>query len=725
MSRQLSILAALVGLIATPALSQNQAKGALYTRVEGDRVSAAVVLRINPDWYLYHTDLGSPDVIGTPATFEFGGEGITWGEFQLQAPKVGEVDDEILGQYTYNYHVGKIVGYAVGTLVAGAQVPEVTLSLTGLTCSNVTGTCVPYDEELASKGAGKDKYWEDWPEEFGALPAAAPAVQDSTAAIRPSITSPSISSPSITKPPLTSPSFSPGGGGGPQELVRGTLWVRVEGDQARAVIELEIEEGFHVYHGPSDSDLGHEDTIAVPTTASLEYGDIEWGRVEFPAPEDYDQGQGVIANVHHGTLRLLFRGLAGEEPDPADVLARVAGQVCDDSSCIPFELELEPAAGNGPEAAFAGFDAPVAATLQASGNANPVPPLWEFLLWAVFWGVITLLMPCTYPMIPITISFFTKQAIARDGKVLPLSLTYGAGIVLIFILIGLVAAPVIIPFATHPVTNIVIGGLFLLFALVLFGMINLQPPQFLNKIAGQASARGGFGGVFLMGATLVVTSFTCTAPFVGALLGQAARSGSGGMVLQDFIRVVLGMGVFGLTMATPFVLLSLLPGRMQKIPQAGEWMNTLKVFLGFVELAAALKFLSNADVVWGWGIISREVFLIAWVAIFVGAGIYLFVRATRSTDAAGERQVNRKLVSGGVLSMAFALYCAWGVPGNDMDEFVMTAMLPPYSHAPVVEFFGGTVAEDAHVVVLDDYPRALEVARTQDKLLLVNFTGFS
>jgi hypothetical protein len=119
------------------------------------------------------------------------------------------------------------------------------------------------------------------------------------------------------------------------------------------------------------------------------------------------------------------------------------------------------------------------------------------------------------------------------------------------------------------------------------------------------------------------------------------------------------------------------------------------------------------------------VFLIAWVAIFAAAGIYLFVKATRSVNSSGEKQLNNKLVGGGVLSMAFAFYCAWGVPGNDMDELVMTAMLPPYSHKPVVEFFGGTVREDLHEVVKDDYEGALALARAQDKLLLVNFTGFS
>ena len=149
-------------------------------------------------------------------------------------------------------------------------------------------------------------------------------------------------------------------------------------------------------------------------------------------------------------------------------------------------------------------------------------------------------------------------------------------------------------------------------------------------VASKASMRGGYAGVFLMGATLVITSFTCTAPFVGTLLGSAATGGD-----ADVGRIVIGMGVFGLTMATPFVLLSLLPGKMQAMPQAGAWMDTLKVFLGFVEVAASLKFFSNTDIVWGWEVLSREAFLILWVLIFLGAAIYLIAGAFKDKEQGG------------------------------------------------------------------------------------------
>jgi thiol:disulfide interchange protein DsbD len=339
----------------------------------------------------------------------------------------------------------------------------------------------------------------------------------------------------------------------------------------------------------------------------------------------------------------------------------------------------------------------------------------------VFWGLFTLLMPCTYPMIPITISFFTKQAEQNPSKQLLLSVTYGLGIVAIFILIGVLFGSVIIPFATHPITNIVIGTLFVVFALALFGWIDLRPPAFLLSAAGKASMRGGLVGVFLMGATLVVTSFTCTAPFVGSLLAAGA---SGGMV-----RTVLGMGVFGLTMAVPFVLLSMVPRRLAAMPRAGEWMHVLKVFMGFVELAAALKFLSNADLVWQWGFLTRELFLVLWAAIFAVAGLFLLGMIHlkgESHDGIGPG----RLVAG-TMTILMAAYCTYGLR-HELDS-VMTSIVPNYSKPLGVVGAGGSggsgghgdeaIVRRDHTIVRDDYDEARRLAAAEGKALLVNFTG--
>jgi thiol:disulfide interchange protein DsbD len=355
-----------------------------------------------------------------------------------------------------------------------------------------------------------------------------------------------------------------------------------------------------------------------------------------------------------------------------------------------------------------------AAGVELTTGSPSLPPaedtgLLRFLLLAIAGGLFALVMPCTYPMIPITISFFTKQAEKRGGNALSLSLAYGAGIVLIFILIGVVFGSLIIPFASHPVTNLVIGLAFVYFSFVLFGLVDLQPPRALMNVAGSASTKGGYVGVFLMGATLVVTSFTCTAPFVGSLLSFGASEG-------DLVRVGLGMAAFGLTMAIPFVFLSLVPARIKAMPRSGEWMNTLKVFMGFVELAAALKFLSNVDLVWSWQLLSRELFLLLWGVIFVGAALYLFGVFSR-----GAKIGPRRLVSA-ALTFLLALYCFWGMSGKKLD-FVMTAIAPNYS--------GGRLGWNWYspggswTIVKDDYDAALAQAARENKLLLINFTGFT
>ena len=402
-------------------------------------------------------------------------------------------------------------------------------------------------------------------------------------------------------------------------------------------------------------------------------------------------------------LVLPLKVLAGEAQS-FETTANVGIQVCDDMMCYPPDTVS--AAGVQFERLPGEYTGPAVTTSAGDGEEGAGTGLLAFLLAAMAGGLFALMMPCTYPMIPITISFFTKQADARGGKVLPLSLAYGAGIVAIFIAIGVAVGPLILAFATHPVTNLVIGILFLVFAFVLFGLFTLNPPQFLMSAAGRASTQGGYLGVFLMGATLVVTSFTCTAPFVGSLLSFGASGG-------DLLRVAMGMGVFGLTMAIPFVFLSLAPGRIQAMPQSGQWMDTIKVTLGFVELAAALKFISNADIIWNWQVLSRETFLVLWTLILLAAALYLFGVLH---GKAGRPDVSGKRVLCGLAFLAFSGYCAWGWTGERMDT-VMTAIIPPYSSSEHLEA--------KHEIVVDDYEAALSRAKADGKYLLVNFTGYT
>lgn len=498
-----------------------------------------------------------------------------------------------------------------------------------------------------------------------------------------------------------------------------SLYTRVDEGTLRAAIEVEIDPGWHLYHVDKGPGTGKSAEVTLA-------GDgLEWGEVYFPEPERHDQAPigdepATYVWVHYDTIVIYVTARMDEGASAADAVIDISGLTCEDGpfgTCVPYSDEGLTSEGSGPDSCWTGFSSASSTAQKASlkvaasdSGEGDQQGLLAFLGLAVFWGLFTLLMPCTYPMIPITISFFTKQADARGGKVLPLSLLYGAGIVLIFILIGVIVGAAIIPFATHPVTNLVIAGFFILFAFALFGKIDLSPPAALMKLAGKASMTGGYLGVFLMGVTLVVTSFTCTAPFVGSLLSVGAKDG-------NLARIVMGMGTFGLTMAIPFVMLSLVPGKIAAMPRSGQWMNTLKVTLGYVELAAALKFLSNADLVWGWQILSREVFLLLWGLIFAAAAAYLimFAGGTRARPFSGR-------VLSSAVSLVLAVYCLYGMGGREMDR-VMTAIVPNYSGGRIMPAWW--VSGARHRIVVDDYARAVEIAREEGKHVLLNFTGYT
>ncbi len=457
------------------------------------------------------------------------------------------------------------------------------------------------------------------------------------------------------------------------------------------------------------------------------------GLVQYPLPEFFEVKQAVKVPDGMATGEVALAGMLNY-------------QICDENGCKP-EAEAPFAAKLVVEAGDVRSEYSGAAVAQGGGGESEgvVPAggggeggegesngpakkkgafdsIWALILACIGGGLFALAMPCTYPMIPITFSFFTKQAEKRGGKVLPLALTYGAGIITIFVVVGVLAAQVIGPIVNHWATNAVIGVFFIVFAFALFGWINLQPPQFLQNVGGKASRTGGLVGVFFMGAVLVITSFTCTAPIVGTLLASVAHQGS--------LQVGFGMAIFGLTMAIPFVALALLPTKVKAMPKSGEWMDTLKVSLGFVELAAALKFISMVDIALGWQVLNRELYLaltatilFIWVAFLFG---FLPKKGQPYEGVSGARQGT------GILVSLLAVYLLMGSNGQRLD-LITTSFIPAYHGAYIgPQFEGGGGGGDGeakqskgHTIVKDDPAGALQVAKTEDKLLLYNFTGFN
>lgn len=707
MHRILRTLVVLLAGLALPGFAQQErVQAKLYHRVEGGELQAAIEFRVEPGFHIYHPELGHKDAVGMPTKVALSAEGVEFEALVWPTPERHEQPE--FGAWI-QIHEGRFRVFGRAELGGEAAPETVAAKVSGQVC-NAEGCTLFKFEELESQGAGSERIWEGFPTTSAPTESADEApgeaeLEDSTYGAQESDDEPS--------------------------QLRGELYLRIDGGTARAVIQLDVEKGWHWYH----HDLGNPKAIGQRGVAKLTGGGVEWGETTWPEPEKHTDVLGEWGFVHFGRVLLRAEGKVAGTFDAGSVRAEIGGQVCDEgTTCVQVEF-TRASAGAGPDELFV----PWPAAGEASGAQDGAPGglvsldeededggLLEFLIGAFLGGLFALLMPCTYPMIPITISFFTKQADARGGKVLSLSLLYGAGIVLMFILIGVLVGPVIIAFAQHPITNLVIGVAFLFFALVLFGVMELRPPQFLMAAAGKASMRGGYLGVFMMGATLVITSFTCTAPFVGALLGASAAGGA-----LSLGEVALGMGVFGLTMAVPFVFLSLVPGRISAMPQSGEWMNTLKVTLGFVEVAAALKFLSNSDLVWEWEVLSREFFLLLWTGIFGVAAAYLFgwikIKAEESATSSPGRLV------GGLLFLVLSLYCWLGFRGYRMDK-VMNSIVPPYSASFAVgtapgdadsDGRGAPVAPKGHTIVKDDYQGARALAEREGKLLFVNFTGFT
>ena len=340
-----------------------------------------------------------------------------------------------------------------------------------------------------------------------------------------------------------------------------------------------------------------------------------------------------------------------------------------------------------------------------------------FLLLAVIAGLASLLTPCVFPMIPLTISYFSRYTSSRSESV-RMALVYGVSIMATFTGLGLITALLVGATGAHTVAanpwiNLFVGLVFVVFACSLLGLFELRlPSSFLNRFERQENRLSGYAGVLFMGLTFTLVSFSCHAPFVGGLLAVTAAN--------EWSYPVVGMAVFSTTFAMPFVLFALFPHAMQWLPQSGAWMNSLKVVLGFVEFAAAFKFLSNADLIWGWGLLSRPVAIALMIVIFGMTGFYLLgklrLRHEPSVQSVG---VIRLLFA--VAFLGISLYMLPGLFGSHLN--LIDAYLPP-RQATDPSIFAG-LAGDAGQQWLEDVDTAFDRASMEDKPVFIDFTGYT
>lgn len=448
---------------------------------------------------------------------------------------------------------------------------------------------------------------------------------------------------------------------------------------------------------------------------------------------ELDEVQKLEIPIYEGTV-IFSQPFKWTGKGAVDIKGKVRSMACDATSCTPpFKYSFDVMFGNStagvaksePVVATA---EPVAEVSSASTTVNsgwwePVQmqsaeeeeqaSVWMILLIGFAGGLLALLTPCVWPMIPMTMSFFLKKGRTRSKSISD-AITYGVSIVVIYLVLGigitlLFGAGKLNDIATSAVFNLIFFALLVVFAISFFGAFDIKlPSKWSNKMDSRAEATTGALSIFFMAFTLVLVSFSCTGPIIGTLLVEAASQGS-------LLGPALGMGGFALGLALPFALFAFFPSLLKEMPKSGGWLNSVKVVLGFIELILSLKFLSVADLAYGWHILDREVFLSLWIVLFVLLGMYLLGKLRFSHDSPSEHTGVFSFFMA-VISLSFAMYLVpglWGAPLKSISAFA-----PPLTTQDF-NLYGGTFRE------FDDYDEGMKYAQDNKLPVLVDFSGFA
>ena len=407
----------------------------------------------------------------------------------------------------------------------------------------------------------------------------------------------------------------------------------------------------------------------------------------------------------------------GTGPAEAPAEPAVEEKPAADTAAVADTLKADSAVAAAPAAVdTAGLWTPVIDELQAmDGQQGSEDHSWIYIFFMGFvGGLVALFTPCVWPIIPMTVSFFLKRAKDKRKGVRD-AVTYGVSIVVIYLALGLaitalLGASALNALSTNAVFNIFFFLLLVVFALSFFGWFELTlPSSWTNKVDSKASSTSGLLSIFLMAFTLTLVSFSCTGPIIGFLLVEVSTSGS-------IVGPAVGMLGFAIALALPFTLFALFPTWLKQAPKSGGWMNTIKVTLGFIELAFALKFFSVADLAYGWGLLDREVFLSLWIVIFGLLGLYLIGKLRFKSDGDDAKPMPVPCIMLGLLSLAFTVYMVpglWGAPCKAVSAFAPPMSTQDFSlyHNEVKPRF-------------TDYEQAVAAARAEGKPVMIDFTGF-
>jgi thiol:disulfide interchange protein DsbD len=507
------------------------------------------------------------------------------------------------------------------------------------------------------------------------------------------------------------------------EPIKWTSDFKIDGTNATLTLTASIDDGWHLYatelpeleFGPDVTAVTYTTTTGLtldgeltPSVAPLEvYDDM------FEANLRYWEHE-VTLTQHFTVTDAAAYSLAGS----------VTFQGCNEQNCIPpssFDFSYgagADAATDADSAAAQAFDptgnqwwAPV-----ANDNADSITSstsIWRIFLWGFLGGLLALFTPCVWPMIPLTVSFFLKKNGSRAKSVRE-ALIYGASIVVIYLVLGLAitlifGASKLNDLSTNAVFNLLFFLLLVVFAISFFGAFDIKlPSKWSNSVDSKAEKTTGILSIFFMAFTLALVSFSCTGPIIGTLLVEAATMG-------NIVGPAVGMGAFALALAIPFALFAMFPSMLKEMPRSGGWLNSVKVVLGFLELALSLKFLSVADLAYGWHLLDREVFVSLWVVIFAMLGLYLLGKIRFPHDTPSETTgVGRFFLA--VASLSFSVYLLpglWGAPLKGVSAFV-----PPLYTQDFNLYAQGEYR------TFHDYDEGMRYAAENHMPVLMDFSGY-
>jgi thiol:disulfide interchange protein DsbD len=506
-------------------------------------------------------------------------------------------------------------------------------------------------------------------------------------------------------------------------------------EKFKAKVKAQIEGEWYLYaiEQPEGGPLPTRITVDENAPFQIE------GKITSPAPTvKFDPNFQIETRTFAEKAEFNLNLTAKEAAKADDLAVNVRFQVCNNELCLPPKTV---------KVTFNGFEDVRKSTPQLTAEneqksfpvaqANFTNPksqdLWAFLWLAVTFGAISLLTPCVFPMIPITVSYFMKHSDGHHTKTIKLAIVYSVGIIATFSLLGMILAVVlgaagINLFAANPWVNLLIAAIFIFFAFNLFGFYEISiPSSVLNKLDQLARTKEGKGsayiGTLLMGLTFTLTSFTCTSPFIGTILVSTAQG--------DWKMPLLGMLAFSTVFALPFFILAIVPRFLHSLPKSGGWLNSVKVVMGFLEIAAAMKFLSNVDLVWGarftetgllnYGqIFTRELVLIIWIVIGLGIIAYILGFFKFKYDSPVKKITFPRIA---FASMFFVLcvYLTSGVLGKKLGE--LESFLPPKNPHSILNVLGNK-DEDLNWIK-NNLDEALSRAKVENKKIFVDFTGYT